>query len=288
MEAFENLRSRDHFETLGLTESATDSQLKEAYFRLAKRFHPDTHHDPALADLHDQIEAVFIRLGEAYEVLRNPRMRAAYEEALRSRRPRPEPQAAAPSGAGSTSASHAAAPASPVGPTSGATTGSGPSGASSASSGASTASNEAAAAEERKRIASEAVLKGSSLFEAGRYWDAIQTLEPAIPRTEGRVRSRARVILARCFLKNPHWVRRGEELLLDVTRDDPKYADAWYSLALVYKERGLKARAVSMLHKVLELKPEHEDAAAILAELEPPPAEPTAEPGIMKRLFRKG
>ena len=42
---------------------------------LAKRFHPDTHHDPALGDLGAKLEAVFIRLGEAYEVLRNPRTR---------------------------------------------------------------------------------------------------------------------------------------------------------------------------------------------------------------------
>src|SRR5262249_2095951 len=65
-----------HFEVLGLTRTATDAQVKEAYFRLARRFHPDVHHDPALADLRDKIEAIFVRLGEAYEVLRNPRIRA--------------------------------------------------------------------------------------------------------------------------------------------------------------------------------------------------------------------
>ncbi len=69
--------------------TANETQVKEAYFRLAKRFHPDVHHDAALTDLRDKLEAVFIRLGQAYEVLRNPRTRASYEETLALRMPRP-------------------------------------------------------------------------------------------------------------------------------------------------------------------------------------------------------
>src|SRR5204863_351488 len=71
MEAYETLRAKSHFEALGIERTATDAQVKEAYFRLARRFHPDTHHDPNMADLRDKLETVFIRLGEAYEVLRN-------------------------------------------------------------------------------------------------------------------------------------------------------------------------------------------------------------------------
>ena len=81
-----------------MTRGATEAQVKEAYFRKAKRFHPDAHHDAALSDLRGKLEAVFIRLGEAYEVLRNPRMRASYERGLgpppapaRPRRRRPGP-----------------------------------------------------------------------------------------------------------------------------------------------------------------------------------------------------
>ncbi len=212
-------------------------------------------------------------MGEAYEILRNPRMRASYEEALRARRPRPTAPPPAPVAAPQTKAPEPSRPlpAPPEAVARGATGIGGPGG------------------EERARIAQEAVLKASRLYEDERYWDAIQTLEPAIPRLEGKARSRGRVLLARCFLKNPHWVRRGEEMLLDVTHEDPKYAEAWFSLGTIYKDRGLKARAVSMLHKVLDLKPEHEEAARILAEIEPPPMEtPPESGGLMKRLFRKG
>ena len=84
MEVFEGLKQRTHFEVLDLKRGATDAQVKDAYFRLARRFHPDVHHDASLGDLRDKLEAVFIRLGQAYEVLKNPKTRASYEERLGS------------------------------------------------------------------------------------------------------------------------------------------------------------------------------------------------------------
>ena len=93
LEAFTGLKHHTHFQVLRLERTATEAQVKEAYFRLARRFHPDVHHDPALADLRDKIEAIFVRLGEAYEVLRNPRIRAKYETQLN---PAPATQAPAP------------------------------------------------------------------------------------------------------------------------------------------------------------------------------------------------
>jgi tetratricopeptide (TPR) repeat protein len=82
IEAYDGLKTRTHYEKLGIARDATEAQVKEAYFRMAKRFHPDVHHDEALHDLRDKLEAVFIQLGEAYEVLRNPRIRASYERQL--------------------------------------------------------------------------------------------------------------------------------------------------------------------------------------------------------------
>ncbi len=82
LEAHDGLASRTHFEVLGVARDATEAQVREAYFRLAKRFHPDVHHDEALSDLRDHLEEIFTRLGEAYEVLCSPRIRASYEREL--------------------------------------------------------------------------------------------------------------------------------------------------------------------------------------------------------------
>ena len=65
------------FEVLGVPSDATEAQVREAYFRLAKRFHPDVHHDPALSDLREQLEQIFGRLNEAYDEL--SRLRERYE-----------------------------------------------------------------------------------------------------------------------------------------------------------------------------------------------------------------
>ena len=82
LEAYDGLAFRTHSQVLGVPRDATEAQVREAYFRLAKRFHPDVHHDAALSDLRDKLEEIFTRLGEAYEVLCNPRIRASYEREL--------------------------------------------------------------------------------------------------------------------------------------------------------------------------------------------------------------
>jgi hypothetical protein len=82
LEAHEELGLRTLFEILGVSRDATVAQVREAYYRLAKRFHPDVHHDAALSDLRDKLEELFTRLGEAYEVLCSPRIRASYERDL--------------------------------------------------------------------------------------------------------------------------------------------------------------------------------------------------------------
>jgi tetratricopeptide (TPR) repeat protein len=257
-EAFAGLKTRTHFEVLDVERSATEQQVKEAYFRLARRFHPDTHHDATLADLVDQLEAVFIRLGEAYEVLKNPRLRADYEERLSRQRPRSErgPQAPGPGAPGVSPAG-----ADPVDP------------------------------EEERKAAEDAVRKASYLFEKEKYFDAIQILEGVLDKIQGKVQIRGRLVLAKAYLKNPKWVKRAEETLLGIVHEDAQNVEAYYLLATIYRDRGLKSRATTMLRKVLDLKPDHEEALAALGSLPPEIPEPPTEGGgggLLGKLFRKG
>lgn len=239
LEAYEALPGKNHFELLGLQAGATDSDVRERYVSLVKRFHPDTHADPRLADLRDVIEAVFIRVGEAYEVLGSTVSRAAYEAALARRRPK-EPPAAV---------SRGAPPPSP------------------------SPEDDAHAA----WLLAEEIQRAEHLLHQAKYWDAIQILEGTLPRvTNRKKKQRARVLLALAYIKNPNWVRRGEELLQVVVQEDPGNADAYFVLGTIYKGRGLHSRATSMFRKALELKPDH---AAAAAELAAPP------PPLLRRLF---
>src|SRR5882724_5199968 len=65
---------RDYYETLGLARGASEQEIKAAFRRLAKDCHPDRNPGDKAA------EQKFKELGEAYEALRDPQKRAAYDQ----------------------------------------------------------------------------------------------------------------------------------------------------------------------------------------------------------------
>lgn len=271
LELHANLKTRNHFEILGIPRASRDSEVKEAYFRLARRFHPDTHHDAALHDLADQIEAIFIRIGEAYDTLRNPKTRAAYEERLGSSRsapPRATPPAPAPGAPAAGPASPAAATPAPGGPAA--------------------APPVAAPAAAPTLPLGEALRQGEMRFAEEKYYDVIQLMEPYLEATKGKGLQKVRLLLARAYAKNPNWVKRAEEELQKVVRDEPGSAEAYMQLGGIYKRGGLKTRATAMFRKALELDPNNVDAERELHALGP--SEPTPPPdkgGLLKKIFGK-
>ena len=104
---------------------------------------------------------------------------------------------------------------------------------------------------------------------------------------EGKIRQNGRVLLARAYMKNPNWMKQGEELLLAVLQEDPKHLESLLLLGNLYKTGGLRSRATTMFRKVVDLKPDHEEALAQLAELAPPDPEPGPSGGFIKKIFGK-
>jgi curved DNA-binding protein len=84
------MRFKDYYDVLGVEPGAGEAELKTAYRRLARKFHPDVSKESGA-------EEKFKAINEAYEALRDPEKRTAYDQ-LRARGYRPGDEVQPPPG----------------------------------------------------------------------------------------------------------------------------------------------------------------------------------------------
>jgi serine/threonine-protein kinase len=250
--ADEGLADRNHYELLGLQRGASGADVEAGFQRMAAAYRPETPLAPALADLQDKRAAVYARLREAREILRDAGRRARYEAFLDARAMRSQIQPPAPP------------PPPPA--------------------------HEAVSLHVETALDApglgQALRDAQRLLQEEKAWDAIQLLEPLVPKVEGPGRFRLQVALARAYLRNPRWVKRAEDLLQRVIQEAPEHAEAYVVLGNIYRAGEIKTRAIAMYRRALVLQPSLPEAHEGLRALEPaPPA--IAEAGLMKRLFGK-
>ena len=67
------MNKRDYYEILGIEKSASAKEIKSAYRKLAKQYHPDRNKQ-------EGAESKFKEVQEAYEILSDERKKAAYDQ----------------------------------------------------------------------------------------------------------------------------------------------------------------------------------------------------------------
>src|SRR5688500_2571577 len=68
------IQYKDYYDTLGISRTATPDEIRKAFRKLARQYHPD------VAKNKTQAEAKFKEINEAYEVLGDPEKRKKYDE----------------------------------------------------------------------------------------------------------------------------------------------------------------------------------------------------------------
>jgi tetratricopeptide (TPR) repeat protein len=257
LEWYFGLEGKGPAQVLGVSPGADPAAVRAAFAALAKRFHPDAL-DEDDADLRKPLEAIFIRITEAYRDL------------LRSQVPNPPRPAPKPAPAPLPRRREPAPPPTPApGPA------------------------PAPAAETKHARVAKALGVATALMAEGDLAAAVSALHEVMGVADDAERTRLRHLLARAYVSEPKWRRYAVSLLGEMLRESPHDAETLAILGAFYHREGLMVRARAMLRRALVLDPGHVEARthlrAVTAALERRRAReetrPTERPSLAARLL---
>lgn len=248
--------SKSYYEILGLPRDATEAQIKNAYHKLALKFHPDKAGNPAEAA---EMEERFSQISTAYNVLKDRDKRQAYDATLDKSRK-------SDSGVGSTT----------------------PKPGSSSDSGVKRSVSGAgagAAALERNRdaVAKRALKRGLQLMQIGEYAKAAEFFETAIANGGNEAIYYGK--LAQTLLRGHRGFTRATEAAKKAIELDPYNSEYRLTLAELYEAVDSQSKAIETYEEILKWDPTNLRAQDRLNALQPKKA--TLKDHILKFLGRK-
>jgi tetratricopeptide (TPR) repeat protein len=238
------VESNDDYEILGLTPPATPAEVKRAYHRLAKKYHPDRHQQDADAETIACLGNIFARVRQAYEKLKD-------------RAPQPAEAPAEAVNHGEVSRSTAPASAAPPPATAPATTQAATAAAASSAPAAATGATVEAAPPEpeqdKARLAEINYQEGLARYQSGDIVSATELLSEAVRLNPDH--AAYQVQLGLLLALNPRRRKQAEAHLLRAIELDPQNPAQYIRLGLLYKSLGFMARAEKQFGLALNLDP---------------------------------
>ena len=73
----------NHYELLDISTEAGNAEIKRAYFKYAKNFHPDIFHKKGNIKQQQEIQDAFAKIAQAYEILKNEKSKSLYDYKMR-------------------------------------------------------------------------------------------------------------------------------------------------------------------------------------------------------------
>ncbi len=83
MQTFKRADRLNHYELLGVAMDADRAEIRKAYFALSKTFHPDSYYGKRLGSFKGQMEVIFRKVTDAYEVVGRQQKREAYDRYMK-------------------------------------------------------------------------------------------------------------------------------------------------------------------------------------------------------------
>ncbi|GEM_PF-1547573 len=83
-EKYQELKKKNYYEILGISQDASKAEIKRAYFKLAREMHPDRFFDPVKKRPKREAELIFALINEAFQTLYDEEKRKEYDEFLRT------------------------------------------------------------------------------------------------------------------------------------------------------------------------------------------------------------
>ena len=75
----EKAKSKNYYDLLCVSATASSDEIKKSYYSLAKKYHPDRYHQSKSADLKNALDVIFSTLAQAYDTLKVPATRGSYD-----------------------------------------------------------------------------------------------------------------------------------------------------------------------------------------------------------------